>query len=144
MRKGAVLAALLLASCNAERRAPQIAIEDAWARATVAQQPSSAAYFTIVNSGGDDRLVSVSSPAAEASLHSTTMDQGVMRMRPLDALDVPANAAVKLEPGATHVMLTGLDRPLQAGATIPLQLRFERSGERQVELGVLSASGEAM
>ena len=144
MRIGATLAALLLASCNAEGPEPQIAIEDAWARTTVAQQPSSAAYFTIVNSGGDDRLVGVSSTAAEASLHSTTMDQGVMRMRPVEALDVPANSTVKLEPGAMHVMLMDLRGPLEAGATVPLQLRFERSGERGVEVEVRSASGDPM
>ncbi len=59
-----------------------------------------------------------------------------MRMRPLDALEIPANTTLKLEPGGTHVMLTGLEQPLEAGSELPLTLRFERSGERQVNAEV--------
>jgi copper(I)-binding protein len=95
-------------------------------------QSATAAYFTIANTGGADRLVAVSSPAGQASLHSTSMDGGVMRMRRLDALDIPANSTVELKPGAIHVMITGLRRPPGAGQQLPLQLEFDRSGERAV------------
>lgn len=145
MRKGVALSALLLlASCNGEGAPPTIAVESAWARATVPGQTATAGYFTLVNSGGEDRLLSVSSPTADASLHSTTMHSGVARMRPVEALEIPAGGTVQLEPGGNHVMLIGLKQPLEAGATVPLNLRFERSGERQVQLQVRSASGEAM
>jgi copper(I)-binding protein len=137
------VAALLLASCSASSP-PAIAIDDAWARATVPAQMSSAAYFTIRNSGGPDALVSISSPSANASLHSTSMDNGVMRMRPLASLDVPANATVELKPGGTHIMLMDLKAPLAAGSTIELDLRFEKSGERRVEAQVRPADGAAM
>lgn len=125
-----MLAALLLASCGGESPPPAITIDSAWARATAPGQSSTAAYFTITNAGGGDRLLTVSSPAGQASLHSTSMDGGVMRMRHLEALDIPANSTVELSPGAIHVMVTGLDRPLGAGQQLPLELRFDRSGER--------------
>ena len=143
MRNGLVLAAIALASCSSEERASDIAVRDAWARATVAGQSSSAAYFTIVNSGGADRLIAVSTPVADASIHSTSFADGIVRMRALETLDVAEGAAVKLEPGKVHVMLTGLKQPLEAGARVPMELRFERSGERQLELEVRAAGGAA-
>ena len=144
MRTTAALAALLLASCTASAP-PAIDVQDAWARATLPGQTSSAAYFTISNSGGPDQLLSVSSSAASASLHSTSMDNGVMRMRPVQTLDIPANSTVVLKPGGTHVMLMGLKQPLAAGSTLPLQLKFAKSGVRDVNVAVRAAgSGAAM
>lgn len=139
----AALGLLLLASCSASVP-PAISVEDAWARASVPGQMSSAAYFTVRNTGGADTLLSVSSPSANASMHSTSMDNGVMRMRPLASLEVPAHSTVALKPGGTHVMLMGLKAPLEAGSTIVLDLRFEKSGERQVTANVRPADGAAM
>jgi copper(I)-binding protein len=123
---------------------PGISVEGAWARATLPGQTSSAAYFTIRNDGGPDKLLSVSSTAANASLHSTTMDNGVMRMRPVAGIDVPANSTVELKPGGTHVMMTGLKAPLTPGSTIPLDLKFEKSGDRHVIATVRPANGAGM
>ena len=144
MRRWAALAALLLASCHSEGSPPKIEVEDAWARATLPGQASSAAYLTVANAGGGDRLLAVSSPSAAASLHSTSMDNGVMRMRPVERLDVPAKSTVVLEPGGTHVMLMALEQPLAEGSTIELDLQFEKSGERRVEAQVRSATGGGM
>jgi copper(I)-binding protein len=108
-------------------------------------QSSSAAYFTIRNTGGPDRLMSVSSRDAGPSLHSTTIDNGVMRMRPLEAIEIPANSKVELKPGGVHLMLMGLKRPLEAGSSVPLDLKFEKSGERHVSIAVRSDTpGAAM
>jgi copper(I)-binding protein len=110
-------------------------------------QSSSAAYFTIRNEGaGTDTLLSVTSPAGNASLHSTSMDNGVMRMRPLAHLDVPANSDIVLKPGGTHVMLMGLKQPLAAGSTVELDLQFEKSGEKRLTVPVrpATATGEGM
>ena len=143
MKHALFFAALLLASCKPASAPPAVSVDGAWARATVPGQMGSAAYFTIQNAGGEDKLLSVTSPAADASLHSTSMDNGVMRMRPLEGLDVPANGAVELKPGGTHVMLMGLKQPLEAGATLELDLKFEKSGERKVTAEVRPASAGA-
>jgi len=136
MKHALFFAALLLASCKPASAPPAVSVDGAWARATVPGQMGSAAYFTIRNAGGPDKLLSVTSPAADASLHSTSMDNGVMRMRPLQALDVPENGTVELKPGGTHVMLMGLKQPLQAGSALELDLKFEKSGERKVSAQV--------
>lgn len=140
MRISAAIAALLLASCSAESPPPAISIDSAWARTTAPGQTSTAVYLTIANSGGSDRLVAVSSPAGQASLHSTSMEGGVMRMRHLDALDIPAESSVELKPGATHVMIIGLGEALEEGRQLPLDLQFERSGERAVAAAVRSGA----
>ena len=94
MNKALALAAFLLVSCTAEAPTPEIVVENAWARAAAHGRSSTAVYLTIRNTGGGDRLVEVSSPAGEASLHSTSMAGGIMRMRSVEAVDDPAGAAV--------------------------------------------------
>ena len=141
MRKFAAAAALLFASCSTSV-APDIAVEAAWARASLPGQTSSAAYFTLTNKGGEDELLSVASPAGDASLHSTSMESGVMKMRPLQGLMIRAGATVTLAPGGTHVMLMGLKHPLAAGSSIELDLKFRKSGERRVQAMVKAAGSE--
>ena len=141
--KHVLLAALLLASCN-KSGSPDIQISNAWARETVAGQAATAAYMTLGNRGtGDDRLIAISTPApAKAMLHASDNAGGIARMRPMEAgLAVPAGATVELKPGGSHVMVTGLGGPLRAGDTLKLTLRFEKSGERPVDVRVTSAAG---
>ena len=132
--KRALLAPLLflaLPACDRKPDWPRISVEDVWARETLPGQPSGAVYLTLRNDGGTgDRLLGVSSPAsASATLHSSSMVDGIARMRPLaEGLAVPAGEAVKLEPNGTHVMLTRLGEPLRRGRPLVLSLRFERSG----------------
>ena len=122
--------AVLVAACSPA--SPNLNVTDAWARPAAAGQ-SSAAYFTITNQGGADRLVSVTADGAEASLHRSSTEDGVARMRPLaDGLAIGAGATAVLRPGGDHVMLMKLQRPLVAGGTVSLRLTFERSGERTV------------
>ena len=142
--KPLILAGLMvLASCS-KSGPTDLQISDAWARETVAGQTGTAAYMTIANMGaGDDLLVSVAATApAQASLHATTTENGVSSMRPLAAgLAIPAGATIELKPGGTHVMLTGLQAPLRSGETMKLTLRFEKSGERAIDVRVSPAFG---
>jgi len=137
--KRLAIAGCLLISATALAQTGPVDIKDAWARATPGKAENGAAYLTIV-SPAPDRLVAVSSPAAKkAGLHAMTMDGGVMKMRPLDGVDVPANQPVTLKPGAMHIMLQGLKEPLQAGKSFPLTLTFEKAGQREIEVAVEKA-----
>ena len=132
---GCLLVSLLIPGAAAAQTG-QVEIKDAWARATPGKAENGAAYLTI-ETLAPDKLVAVSSPAAKkTTLHTMTMDGGVMKMRPLDGLDVPANQPVTLKPGSIHIMLQGLNEPLQAGKSFPLTLTFEKAGERKVEVAV--------
>ncbi|MFA9439802.1 copper chaperone PCu(A)C [Uliginosibacterium sp. sgz301328] len=108
-----------------------------WARETVPGQPTAGAYLTLENRGGADRLLAVSTPAAaSAEVHSMSMEGTTMRMRKLNALDLPPGKTVVLAPGGFHVMLFGLKAPLKNGDRIPLTLRFEKAGEVTVTVNV--------
>jgi copper(I)-binding protein len=132
---GWLLSVLVIAGAAAAQTG-QVEIKDAWARATPGKAENGAAYLTIETST-PDKLVAVSSPAAKKTgLHTMTMDGSVMKMRPLDGLEVPANQPVTLKPGGVHIMLQGLNEPLQAGKSFPLTLSFEKAGQRQVEVAV--------
>ena len=110
-----------------------------WARATAQGQRIGGAYLAIDNHGAADRLLSVRGAVAEAlQLHSMALQGNVMHMREVDAIDVPAGAKVKLEPGGLHIMLVGLKAPLAAGSSFPLTLKFEKAGEVKVDVKVES------
>jgi copper(I)-binding protein len=113
-----------------------VEIKEAWARATPGGAQTAAAYVTLVSAAGD-RLTGVSTPAAQkADIHSMTMDNGVMKMRQVDGLDLPAGQAVTLKPGGYHIMLTGLAKPLEEGQSFPLTLDFAKAGTREVIVSV--------
>jgi len=141
--KRILLTALLLASCG-KSGPPEIQVSDAWARETVAGQSATAAYMRIANDGaGDDRLVSVAAAApAMAMLHSSESSGGVARMREMGTgVAIPAGGRIEFKPGGSHVMVTGLGAPLKPGQSLKLTLRFEKSGERPIDVKVAPAGG---
>lgn len=121
-------------------RAGDIVIDHPWTRAAGANG-NGGGFMNLRNTGAQaDRLVSAASPVARVvELHTHVRDGDVMRMRPVQDIPVGAGETVQLRPGAFHVMLIGLNAPLQQGTRVPLTLRFERAGEVQVELAVEAA-----
>lgn len=117
-----------------------------WARATAPQQEIGAAYVTLTSRAGD-RLLGASSPlAGRAEVHSMRMDGAVMQMREMgDGLPLPAGQPVVLAPGGYHIMLVNLTRPLRAGESIPVQLRFQNAPplDLQFQVGPPGARGPA-
>jgi copper(I)-binding protein len=114
-------------------------VTDPWTRATAAKV--GAGYFTVTNCGAAaDRLVSGSSPVSErVELHSTTMTDGVMQMRPIsEGVSIPPGETVAFAPGGNHAMLVNLKEPLKRGSSIPLALEFQRAGRLTVDLAVLA------
>lgn len=115
-----------------------------WSRPLPAISANGAAYMTLVNKGtAPDRLLSVSTPAArKAEIHIHTMEGGMMKMRPMDHIDIEPGDPSVLQPGGTHVMLIGLKEPLVEGKSFPLTLNFERAGA--VEVTVIIAEPDGM
>jgi len=139
LRSSRLAVLLLLASCSPAQGDPQIEVDSPWARPTLGTGQMSAAYLTIRNSGnGGDRLLGASSEvAAKITLHSSSSEGGIARMRPIEGgLTIAAGSTVKLEPGGSHMMLERVNRPLSAGDRIILTLDFERSGRKLVQAEV--------
>jgi len=116
-----------------------------YARPTAPGQANGAGYLKLVNAGKSaDRLLGVSADVARSvELHSMTMEGDVMRMRRVDAIEVPAGATVELKPGGYHVMFLGLKAPLKVGERFPMKLRFEKSGEVTVDVSIDKPTAEA-
>jgi copper(I)-binding protein len=121
----------------------EVAIHDAWARASLGTMKTSAAYMTLEVTGDQgDRLIAAASPAAEAAtLHAHVMDGGIARMRPLAAIEIAPGAPTVLAPGGLHIMLTGLHQRLVEGETFPLGLTFERAGTVEIEVPIKGMAG---
>jgi copper(I)-binding protein len=131
------LLAIITLTAPLAAMAGPIEVRDAWAHATATAQPVGAGFVTVVNAGAADRLLGATCSCSQSvEIHSMNMDGGVMRMRKLDAVDVPAKGSVTLEPGAMHLMLIGLKAPLAEGQAIPLELRFDKAGVVKTALKV--------
>lgn len=122
-----------------------VTVQAPWARATARSATTGAIYFTLVNdAGAPDRLVSAASPAARTvELHTHIDEGGVLRMRPVAGVDVPAGERVAFQPGGLHVMLIGLNGALKEGRSVPVSLTFERAGTIAVEARILPAGARA-
>lgn len=137
----AVLVSLALAPTLALARdftAGALVVEHPWARATPGAAQVGGGYLVIDNKGSaPDRLVGGSFEASAGfELHTMSMDGGIMRMRPIGSLDIPAGGSVTLDPSARHIMFTGLKRGLKKGETIPGTLRFEHAGTVPVQFEI--------
>ena len=122
-----------------------IQIEQPRTRATAAGQAVGGGFLKLTNGGPADRLVSARSPASSTvELHTMRMEGDVMRMREVEAIELPAGQTVELKPGGLHLMLMGLKAPLKAGETVPVTLKFEKAGEVTVQLKVEGAGQATM
>jgi periplasmic copper chaperone A len=134
------MTALVLLALPALACAGAPTVADAWARATPPGVDVGAAYLTITGGSTDDRLLGASTERASmVHLHTVEESGGVASMRPVDSVAVPAGKQVVLAPKGMHLMLMGLARPLVAGETFALNLRFENAGEQTVQVTVRAA-----
>lgn len=141
----ALICLLLLSSCYTDR-SPSIEVQDPWVRLVGMMDTNSeedmglnsAAYMTLKNSGKvSDKLLRVDSDVAQAvELHVSEMKDGVMRMHPVEFIEVPAQSSVELQPGGLHIMLIGVKKELGVGDSVLLDLIFEQSGKMTVSAEV--------
>jgi len=105
----------------------------------------SAGFVTIENEGDQpDKLLSVTdvSFAKQVEIHETTMDNNVMKMRPLNqGLTIPAKSKVQLKPGSYHIMFMGLAEPIVKNKKYKASLNFEQSGSITIEFNAEEAKG---
>ena len=128
----AALAAGLLSAAVSLPALAQVSVTEPWVRATVPAQKSTGAFMQL-QSAGAARLVEVRTPAAgRAELHEMAMEGQVMRMRKVDAIELPAGKPVNLASGGYHVMLFDLKRQLKEGENVELTLVVQdAAGKRQ-------------
>ena len=110
----------------ATAEAVSLSAEDLWVRA--ADGAMTAAFGTLVNPGPGDRvLVAATSDVAGAvELHEVVESggQAVMQER-AGGFIVPGGGSHELAPGADHLMLMELTRPLAVGEHVEVVLTFD-------------------
>ena len=140
------LAALLFASQLAvahDYKLGDLSIDHPFSRATPPAAKVAVGYLTIRNaSSAPDRLVAATAEISEtAELHEMAVTDGVMTMRPIEGLEIPAGGEAKLESGSQHLMFVGLKRPLKQGEKFAATLTFEKAGAISVEFAVEAMGG---
>ena len=149
MKRRTILAAagafVLAAPARAhEFRAGPIHIDHPYSRQVPNVRTPGIVYMTISNKGEKpERLLGASSPiAGRIELHANLRDGDIMRMRPVEAIDLPAAGVLRLQPNARwHLMLLDLRKPLAVGDTFPLTLTFREAGDVRVEVEVQRTTG---
>ena len=117
--------AVALAAGATVASAADLEVNGAWVRGTVPAQHASGAFMTLSSHDGA-KVVGASSPvAAKVEVHEMSMQNGIMVMRPMPDLEVPAGKEVVLAPGSYHIMLMGLKQQLKPGETVPITLQIE-------------------
>jgi len=114
-------------------------IDSPWSRAVPKGAKVAAGYMKIKNTGSEpDRLVGGSTPVAGGFMvHEMSMDNGVMKMRPLPSgLEIKPGETVELKPSSFHIMMTDLKQPIQQGKSFKATLMFEKAGNVDVDFAV--------
>ena len=111
-----------------------------WAMPTAASMHGGAGGmgFFIVRTAGQnaDKLLSVSAAITQKIEIHQYLKGAQPAMQHTESLDIPASADMRLEPGGSHLMFMGLEKPLVEGDHFPITLQFERSGKITVDMMV--------
>jgi copper(I)-binding protein len=126
-----------------------LTVTSPWTRATPGGAKIAGGYLKITNNGTSaDRFVGAKSVEADhVEIHEMSMNDGVMKMRPLpNGLEIKPGETVELKSGGYHLMFMDLKQPLKQGDIFKATLQFEKAGSLDVNfnvnaLGATGASG---
>ena len=127
---------------SAEPPSP-VTITNAWAKTTVPGGKESAAYMDIKSTAPVKLLKAETSIAGNVEIHNMSMKDGVMEMKAVDAIDVPANKTISLKPGGYHVMLMMLAASINKGDSVPIKLTFEGADKKPFTVDVKANAKES-
>lgn len=139
MKQAFVAASLMIVSLSAMAAvSDQVTVNDAFVREVPAGQNISAAFMTVHNEDmSDHKIVRASSPVAKSvELHTHSHENGMMKMRQIPEINIPAGDDAYLKPGGLHVMLIGLQETLSPAKPVSITLTFEDGSEKKLSLPV--------
>lgn len=98
-----------------------------------------------MNHGSSD--ISLLSAASEISpkieLHTHKHEDGVMKMQQVESIAIAAGEQTSLKPHAEHIMVFNLNKSLEAGDQITVELAFDNGNTHTIEVPVLKESPNA-
>ena len=115
-------------------------VEGAWVRSTPPNMKVTAGYLSLRNTSDTDRRLvgarSTVSDRVELHTHVHDMQSGMMQMRHVEAIELPAGETVALQPGGHHIMIMNLQSDLQPGVDVPLTLEFDDGSTLELQAPV--------
>lgn len=134
---GLAFAMTALPSFAQEAATDTLQVSGGFLRASPKMARAGAGFMTIRSLGEADRLLGFRSKACERpELHTHLNDGGIMRMRQVEAIDIPAGGEAVLKPGGLHLMFIKLKEQLVEGEMIETTLVFEKAGDVAITLPV--------
>jgi copper(I)-binding protein len=145
-RLSLLIAALGLSSAVFAGSADDVSVVDPYIRLAPSNATATAAFMVLKNKGAKEaKLVKVANPASKLSeLHTHLNDNGVMRMRQIPEIVIPAQGEAVLQPSGLHIMMINMQAPLSEGQVVPLTLGFADGSSKSVEVKVTKAMPAAM
>lgn len=136
-----ILATLVILSSSAW--AGTVEVKDAYVRHMPPTQSVTGAFMVLVNTSDADRAAvsAESSVAGTVELHTHIQDGGVMRMRQVEKIDVPAGGMMELKPGGFHLMIIDLKESLEIGQMVDIKLNFDDGSSTEIQAEVKSVMG---
>jgi copper(I)-binding protein len=121
-----------------------VMIHEPWVREAPPNAKMMAGYFSIMNMSKHDKsLVGASSPQfKKVELHRSIMEGDMMKMVAQKKVEIHAGQTVKFEPGSYHLMLMHPVKPLKAGDTVELTLKFSSGDTMKFNAPVKKGNGD--
>lgn len=117
-------------------------ITGAWIAETMPGRDATAGFLVLENPDHErDALLAVECDFATTELHEMAMQGETMQMRRVQKIELPPGGKVELKPGGLHLMFFDVKRPLRAGETVRLRLRFERAAPVDLEVPIKAREG---
>ena len=119
--------------------ADQVEVHEPYVRLAPPNAPATGAFMVIKNTGDSPvKVVKAENPTSKLTeLHNHINDNGVMRMRQVPAIEIPAKGEAVLKPGGLHVMLIDLKAPMKEGDSVPITLTFDDGSSKTVDAKVV-------
>ncbi len=116
-----------------------IKIENLRLKKTAKNARATAIYGNITNmSNQDDVLLGLSSSIAQhTALHETKIVEGFARMVHRENQILKPNQTLMLKPMSYHIMLMGLNKPLENNDVVEVILKFKYAGDIPIQLKVV-------
>jgi copper(I)-binding protein len=119
--------------------ADNVVVQDPYVRLAPPNAPATGAFMVIKNNGDKDvKVLKADNPVSKVTeLHTHLNEGGVMKMRPVPAIDIKAKGEAVLKPGGLHVMMIDLKAPMKEGDVVPSTLTFDDGSSKKVEAKVV-------
>ena len=122
----------LLAISNAS--GDEILVESAWSRATAPGQDVMSVDLSITSNQSAKLIGVLSDVCSHVELHHMFHENGMMKMREVESIELPAGESVDLRKNGYHLMLMGLKAPLKSGDRTPLTLTIKFADNRVIKV----------